>query len=407
VWRHPDFRNLWLAGAVSMVGTEVSGLAFPLTATLLLGAGPIGMGILTASRDAPSLLFGLFAGPWVDRLRRRPVLIWCDLARAAVLVSIPLAWIAGLLNLAYLSLAAFLVGTFTVFFEIAKASYLPSVLRSEELVEGNSKIEVSESLTQFVGPGIGGALIQVLSAPLAIAFDAVSFLGSALLLGRIQTPEAGEQRTATRPGIMAEAREGLRFVVAHPLLRPLVGYAATTQLCMNAVIALYVLYARELGLSPAAIGVTFMGAAPGTILGALVTGRLVGRFGVGPTMSLAAFLPGLGVLLMTWATGAPVAPVLVLTAAWFLLAVHAIYDISEVSVRQAATPDPLRGRVNASFNFAFYGVMPVGALLGGLLGATIGIPTTLLVAAAGLLLAPLWILLTPLRRLSQPPRPGE
>jgi predicted MFS family arabinose efflux permease len=124
-------------------------------------------------------------------------------------------------------------------------------------------------------------------------------------------------------------------------------------------------------------------------------------------MSLAAFLPGLGVLLMTWATGAPVAPALVLTAAWFLLAVHAIYDISEVSVRQAATPDPLRGRVNASFNVAFYGVMPVGALLGGLLGATIGIPTTTLVAAAGLLLAPLWILLTPLRRLSQPPRPGE
>jgi predicted MFS family arabinose efflux permease len=205
---------------------------------------------------------------------------------------------------------------------------------------------------------------------------------------------------------VSEAREGLRFVVSHPLLRPLVVYATTRQLCMNAVIALYVLYAKELGLSPAAIGVTFMGAAPGTILGALVTVPLGRRLGLGKAMSLAAFLPGLGVLLMPWANNAPV-PALVLTVAWFVLALSAIYDISEVSVRQAATPDRLRGRVNASFNFAFYGVMPVGALLGGLLGATIGIPATLLVAAAGLLLSPLWILLTPLRRLSQPPRPGD
>jgi hypothetical protein len=408
VWRHADFRRLWLAGAVSMFGTEVSSLAIPITAVLTLSVGPIGMGILTASGEAPSLLFGLFAGVWVDRLRRRPMLIACDVARAAVLISIPVAWVAGLLSLAYLSIAAFLVGTFTVLFEVAHASYLPTVLRSDELVEGNSKMEVAESLTQFVGPGIGGLLIQLLSAPLAIAIDAVSFVGSAVFLGRIRTAETVRPEKRTRQGILAEAGQGLRFVLAHPLLRPIMGYASSKQLCMSAVAAIYFLYAiDELGLSPAVIGVTFMGAAPGTILGALAVGPLVGRLGLGRAMSLAAFLPGLGVLMMPAASSTAVMPALALTLAWFLLALGAIYDISEVSVRQAITPDELLGRVNATRYFAFFGVMPVGALLGGLLGATVGLPATLLVAAAGLLLSPLWILLTPLRRLSQPPQPGK
>jgi predicted MFS family arabinose efflux permease len=300
------------------------------------------------------------------------------------------------------------VGSFTVFFEVAKDSYLPSVLRSDELVEANSKIEVGESLTQFVGPGIGGLLIQVLSAPLAIAVDAVSFVGSALFLRRIRTPEAPMHRAASGTGIVREAREGLRFVISHPLLRPLVGYAATEQLCMNAVLAVYVLYAiHELGLSPAVIGVTIMGAAPGTIGGALLAGRLIRRLGLGVTMSLAAFLPAVGVLLMAWASAAPVAPAVALAAAWFVLALHAVYDIGEISLRQAATPDRLRGRVNASRNFAFYGVMPIGALIGGMLGASLGIHGTLLVAAVGLLLAPLWIVLSAVRGLSQPPVAGD
>jgi MFS family permease len=404
LWRHPDFRRLWLAGTVSMLGTEVSTLAIPLTAVLTLGAGSIGLGALYASRDAPSLLFGLFAGPWVDRLRRRPVLIACDLARAAVLISIPLAWLAGLLSLVYLGVAAFLVGTLTVFFDVAHASYLPTVLRPDELIEGNSKIEVSESLTQFGGPGIGGLLIQALGAPLAIAFDAASFLGSALFLARIRVPEAGRQGGAPGAGIIAEARQGVRFVLAHPLLRPLVGYAATTQLCMSGALAMYVLYAiEELRLQPAIVGVTFMGAAPGTILGAIIAGRLVRWLGLGLTMSLSAFLPGLGVLLFPAAAATSAVPALVLVAGWFLLGLGAIYDIGEVSLRQAATPDPLRGRVNASRYFAFFGVMPVGALIGGLLGATVGIRPTLLVAAVGLLIAPLWIALSAVRRLAEPP----
>ncbi len=344
----------------------------------------------------------------MDRLRRRPVLIWCDLARAAVLISIPLAWIAGLLSLAHLVIATFLVGALTVFFDVAHASYLPTVLRSDELIEGNSKIEVGESLTQFVGPGIGGLAIQVLSAPLAVAFDAVSFVGSALFLGRIRATETDGLRDAPRQGILTEAWQGLRFVLSHPLLRPLVGYAATKQFCMSAVLALYVLYAiGELGLSPAVVGITFMGAAPGTILGAIWAGPLVRRLGLGRAMALAAFLPGLGVLLMGWATAGPIGPEFLLIVAWFVLALGAAYDIGEVSVRQAITPDQLRGRVNASFHFAFYGIMPVGALFGGLLGAGLGIRSTLLLTALGLLVAPLWIGLTAVRRLTELPSAGD
>jgi MFS family permease len=399
LWRRPDFRTFWLAGAVSLLGSEVSALAIPLTAVLVLDAGPIGMGILASVGATPPLLFGLFAGVWVDRLRRRPVLIACDLARAAVLLSIPLAWLSGLLSLGYLAAAAFLIGVFTVFFDVAQASYLPSLVRRDELVEGNSKLEVAESLTQFVGPGIGGILVQVLSAPLAVAFDALSFLVSALFLGRISAPEQPMHHEPAG-GLLTQVRQGLGFVLSHPLLRPMVGYAAVTQLCMSAALAIYLLYAvEELRLPPALVGVASMGAALGTILGATMAGALVRRVGQGLAMALAASLPGLGILTMTLAGSQLLPPLAGLVLAWLLLGLGAIYDISEVSLRQAITPDRLRGRVNATRYVAFFGVMPLGALLGGLLGATIGIRSTLLAAGLGLVLAAFWIVLSPVRRL--------
>jgi MFS family permease len=362
------------------------------------------MGVLAALGAAPPVLFGLFAGVWVDRLPRRPLLIACDLARAAVLLSIPLAWLSGLLSLGYLAAAAFVIGIFTVFFDVAQASYLPSLLRREELVEGNSKLEVAESVTQFAGPGIGGILVQVLSAPLAVAFDALSFMASALLLGRIRSQEQPVPRDPAAGGMLAQVRQGLGYVVSHPLLRPMVGYAATTQLCMSAVLAVYLLYAvEELRLPPALVGVASMGAALGTILGAGLAGAVVRRLGQGAAMAFAAFLPGVGVLTMTLAGGQILPSLAGLVLAWLLLGLGAIYDINEVSLRQAVTPDGLRGRVNATRYFAFFGVMPLGALLGGLLGTTIGIRATLLAAGIGLLLASLWIVLSPVRRLSQAP----
>jgi len=405
-WRHPGFRRLWVAYTVSTFGTEVSSLAIPLTAVLTLDAGPIGMGILGAAASAPALVFGLVAGAWVDRLRRRRILIVADVARAALLLSVPVAFVIGFLSLVYLSIIAFLVGVFTVFFDVAHSSYVPSLVRPDELVDGNSKLEVSESVTQAVGPSAGGVLVQVIGAPLAIAVDAISFAVSAVFIRAIATVEPAPQPTEPRANLLAEAGQGVRFVLGQPLLRRTAGFAATTQLCMSAVLAVYVLYlVDDLGLSPVVIGIVGIAAAPGTIVGALAASRLVGRWGLGPTMSVAAWLPGLGVVLIAVAGTVPVVAVVLLMAGWFALGLGSIYDISEVSLRQATTPDRLLGRVNATRHVAFFGVMPIGALLGGVLGAAIGLQATIVVGACGLLLAPLWIVAGPIRRLSEPAAP--
>jgi len=407
-WRRPGFRRLWAAYTVSMLGTEVSGLAIPLTAVLTLDAGPVGMGILGAAASLPALLIGLVAGVWVDRLRRRRILVVADLSRAVLLAAIPVAWAAGLLQLPFLVVVAFLVGVFNVFFDVAHSSYLPSLVPRDELVDGNSKLEVSESVTQAVGPSAAGVIIQVIGAPLAVALDAASFVASALFLGAIREVEPPPDRSTPRTHLLAEIVQGVRYVVGHPILRPIAAYASTTQLWMSAMFAVYLLYlADELGLSPVIIGVVGVAAAPETILGALLAPRLVRRWGAGRTMSAAACLPGIGVSIIAAAGEAPAATVLLLGAAWFVLGLGSIYDINEVSLRQSATPDPLRGRVNATRHVAFFGVMPVGALLGGLLGATIGLQPTILVAAVGLLLAPLWIVASPIRRVGEAPAPTE
>ena len=406
-WRHAGFRRLWSAYTVSAIGTEVSSLAIPLTAVLTLDAGPIAMGILGAAGSMPALLFGLVAGTWVDRVRRRRILLAADLARAGLLISVPIVFSLGYLSLVYLAVVAFAVGVFNVFFEVAHSSYLPSLVRPVELVDGNSKLEVSESVTQAVGPSLGGLLVQVIGAPLAIAVDAVSFALSAFFIGSIRSVERPPEPEEPRSHILSETVQGVRFVLGHPLLRATVGYATSTQLWMSAVLAVYVLYLTDdLGLSPFLIGFVGIAAAPGTILGAIAVSRVVGRFGLGRTMSVAAWLPGLGVVSIAVSGSVPGIAVALLMAGWFALGLGSIYDISEVSLRQSATPDRLLGRVNATRHVAFFGVMPVGALVGGILGAVIGLQPTIAVGAVGLLIAPLWIAAGPIRRLSEVPVAG-
>ncbi|MDQ6601536.1 MAG: MFS transporter, partial [Chloroflexota bacterium] len=257
LWRHADFLKLWAGQTVSQFGSQVTVLALPLTAALTLHANAANMGFLAAASTAPFLVFGLFAGVWVDRLRRRPILILADIARFALLALIPVLALLGALTLVDLYVIAFLVGILTLFFEVAYQSFLPAVVGRAQLVDGNSKLETTRSAAQIAGPGAAGALVQLVTAPVAIAVDAASFLVSVLFLGLIRTPEPSPARTMARRRVWAELNEGLRAVLDDPILRATMGSAGTVNMFGSLLFAVFVLYALRLGIGAGLLGVIF------------------------------------------------------------------------------------------------------------------------------------------------------
>ncbi len=401
--------KLWAGQTVSQLGSQVTGLALPLTAVLALRASPAQMGALAAVQAAPSLLVGLFAGAWVDRVRRRPLLIAADLGRGLLLLSIPLTAMLGRLEMSQVYVVAFFVGMLGVVFDVAYQSFLPSVVHADELAEGNSKLALSSSVVQISGSGVAGALVQLVSAPVAIFGDALSFIGSALFTTWIRTSELGPVRRGAESGIWAEIGEGIRIVACHPVLRSLAGRNATFNLFNNMGSAVYLLYVtRDLGIQPAMLGVVAAVVGPAPLLAATAAHRLPRRFGVGPVLAVAALLEGGGALLILAAGVRSLAalPMLVLAQAAFGLATPT-WNINQVTLRQAITPGRLLGRVNATMRFMALGLAPLGALVGGALGETIGLRPTLGVAAAGTLLASIWVLVGPVRALRETPRPLE
>jgi MFS family permease len=408
LWRHPDFVKLWSGQTISRFGSEISQLAIPLTAALVLNASPAQMGLLGAFEFAPFLLLSLFAGVWVDRVRRRPVLIVADVGRAILLGSIPAAALAGVLRIEQLYVVGLLTGVLTVFFDVAYQAYLPVLVSREHLVEGNSKLEVSRSVAQIAGPGVAGALVQLVTAPIAVVVDAISFVASVIFLLLIGAPEPAPVRHAAKDAsVWSELREGLAVVIGNPLLRSIAGCTATSNLFGNAMQAIYVLYVtRELGLQPAVIGLIYAISGPGALLGAVAAGALAKRFGLGATIMASIAVSELVNLLIPLAGG----PTLVATATLMAVAfvsglTSPIYNVNQVSLRQAITPDRLQGRMNASMRFIVWGTIPLGALLGGALGEALGIrPTIALMAVCGLA-APVWVLLSPVRQLRAQPVP--
>jgi len=399
LWRHPAFLRLWTASAISDIGSQVSALALPLIAALMLDATAWQMGLLSAAESAPTLLVGLFAGVWVDRRRRRSVMIAADLGRAALLLIVPLASVLGVLRIELLYAVALAAGALSVLFDVSHLSYLPSLVDRDRLVEGNSKLEVTASIAQVVGPAAGGVLVKLIGAPLAVLVDAASYVASALLLLAIRVAEPPPATPAARAGIAAAIGEGLRAVLTHPLLRVLAGCSATTNLFGRMFLAVYVLYmARDLGLSAVGVGAVFATGGLGSFAGALVAGPATRRFGPGPTMIGAQLVFGLTGLLVPLAVLVPRGAIAMVVAAEFTQWMSVIvYYVNAVSVRQALTPDRLRGRVNATMRFAAGGMLPIGALIGGALGTILGVPATLVVAAFGMLLAVLWLYLSPVR----------
>ena len=301
--RQPDFLKLWTAQTISQFGTQVSNLAIPVVAITLLNASTFEIGLLNVMDFLPFLLIGLVAGVWVDRLRRRPILIVGDLGRAALLLSIPIAWGLGALTIVQLYAVGFLVGCLTVFFDVAYQSYLPSLVGPEHLVDGNGKLEISRAAAQVVGPGLGGILIGLLQAPVAIVADVVSYVGSAgfvFLIRRHEPSPAGEAAGADgpRPGLRAEMTEGLRYVVTHRHLRSIAACTASSNFFSNMGFAVLMVFAlRELGMSVAAVGIAFSIGSLGALLGAFGSSRVAARLGVGPTIVVTASLSGPPLLL--------------------------------------------------------------------------------------------------------------
>lgn len=405
LWRNPGFMRYWAADSISQLGVQVSAVALPLAAALLLGASAGEMGLLSASGAAPFLLIGLFVGVWVDRVRRRPLLILADLARAALLLAVPVAWALDALSIELLYAVAFLAGIFTVIFEVAFASYLPTLVERDQLVEANGKIAASVSTAQVGGPGIAGVLVGVLSAPLAILIDAASYLASAVLMWRISAPEPPPARRVEGRKVWHEIGEGLRTVFGSPVLRALIGCSATSTLFGFMFLSVYVLYlTQDLGLGPGAVGLVFSTGGVGAVLGALIAQPAARRFGAGPAMVGAQVLCSLGGMAIPLAVAAPgIALPLVLGSEFFQWMMLVAYTVNAVSLRQALTPARLLGRVNATARFLISGSQPIGALLGGALGEAVGIRPTLIIGMLGMLAASGWVLLSPVRAIREQP----
>ena len=407
LWRHPGFLKFWTGQMISMIGSQVSLLAIPLTAVLFLKASAAQMGFLTAAGALPGLLAGLFAGAWVDKLRRRPILIAADFGRAAILALIPVAALLGLLRIEQLYLSAFLVGTLGLFFDVAQHSYLPSLIEKNKLIDGNSKLEMSRSIAEIVGPGAAGGLIELLTAPVAIAVDAVSFLASGFFIWLIKAYEPALSSSSIKENIWHEIRDGLRFVLSQPILRAMLGCLGIVHFFNSSLEAVFILFlTRDLGIGPGLLGLAFAVGGAGFLAGTLLPGLIVRKlgFGSGIMAGLLVFSSSdLLVPLLAQTLDRNLIFVVLVVAQFFFGLGLVMFNIGQVSLRQALTSDRYQGRMNATFSFIAGATVPLGGLLGGLLGESIGLRAALLLSAFGEMLGTLWLLFSPLRSLREQP----
>jgi predicted MFS family arabinose efflux permease len=404
LWRHPDFLKLWTGQTISELGSRITREGLPLTAVLVLGAQPSQMGFMTAVGAGATLLFGLLAGVWADRIRRRPIMITADLARAALLISIPIAAFAHRLSMGQLYVVTGFAGFCTVFFDVAYQSYLPSLVDRENLLEGNSKLAQSSAIAEIAGPSLTGVLVQLITAPIAILFDALSFLFSALSVWLIRKPEP-RCAPPKQQHWKQETAAGLRFIFRHPLLRPLACFSATSFFFFGFFGSLYVLYAiRELRLPPAALGVAIALGGVGSLLGASLAPRIGRRIGLGTTFIGTMLVAVVSYFLILIAHG-PLASTLPLLMIQQIAGDSAftIFNVNERTLRQSLAPDEVLGRVNAAMQLLSFGIYPLGALACGFVAQAFGMRQTLGLAVAGIALSTLWLIASPVRRLRTTP----
>jgi predicted MFS family arabinose efflux permease len=409
LWRNANFLKLWTGQTISEMGSRITREGLPLTAVLVLGAKPAEMGLLAAVGAASGLLFGLLAGVWADRFRRRPIMIAADLARAALLASIPVAAYAQRLSMIQLYVVIALAGFCTVFFDVAYQSYLPSLVKRDNLLEGNSKLAQSSAIAEIAGPSLTGVLVQLITAPIAILYDALSFLVSALSVWLIRKPEPEGNPPPSSHHFREETTAGLRFIFGHPMLRPIACYSATGFFFFGFVGSLYVLFAiRELHMPPAALGAVIAVGGAGALIGAGLAPRLGRIIGLGRTFIGSVFVVVTLYSLIVLAHGP-------LSLAVSFLAVQqlfgdmsfAVFNVNELALRQSVAPEEVLGRVNGAMQLLTRGIYPLGALAGGVLAQTVGIRETLLIGLIGVGLSSVWLIASPLRNLREIPSRGR
>lgn len=400
-----DFRRLWIGQTVSLLGSQVTFIALPLTAILLLDATALQLGFLSSLAFLPSVAFGLLVGPAIDRTFRRPLLVQVNLLRAILLMSIPITAVFGALRIEQLYVVVLANGVLAAIFDIAYFAYIPSVLGKVGLVRANARLQFGNSLAWVLGPGLGGWLVAVLTAPLAIALDAISFIVSAAGLAWIRAAEPDPRAGRSHSGLVREIRDGLEAIFGNAYLRSTLLYSTTFNLFAQAVIAIYMLFAiRELGLGPTSIGAVFALAAFGTLVGSGLAGRATHSFGLGRAIFVATLLASASFLLLGFADGPSLTALSLLTTAFFLQGVGVVMsNVLITSLRQAVTPANLRGRVSATTRTISALGLPLGALVGGVIAESVGVRSGILIGSIGLALAPLWLLFSPLLHLATLP----
>ena len=409
LWHHPDFRNLWAAQTISLIGSQVTFLALPLTAIAVLDASPAEIGVLTALGSLPALLVGLPAGAVVDRRRRRPILVGADLGRAALLALVPIAWALDALSLGLLLAVALLNGLLGLFFDVAYQALLPALLTRDRLVEGNSRLETSRTAAEIAGPGLAGWLIHVSTAPLAIAVDAASYVASALFLGRIRAQEPPPARLEAGSRLWDEIWVGVGAVFGDPRLRALAGGKGLLGLFNAMLEAVFFLFiARDLGVGPGLLGLVFAVGSVGFAVGSLLPDPVARRIGVGRATVAALALVAASDLLVPLASGSLVVVLPLLVAAQLFFGIGlTVFNVNAVSLRQSIVAGHLQGRASGTMRLMGAALVPMGALLGGVLGEVIGLRATLVVAAGGELTAAIWLWRSPLRAVRTLPVEAE
>jgi MFS family permease len=403
LWRHRDFMLLWSGQTVSEMGSAVTQLALPLTAVVLLNASTLQVGLLNAAATLAFAVIALPAGAVVDRLLKRRIMIATDAARLVIVASVPVAWAAGVLTMAQLYAVAITTGVCTVFFDVSYQSYLPALVRREHLLNANGRLGASQSFAQLAGPGLGGGLVGAFGAPGAMTADALSYLASVGSLLGIRGREEPPAIEGDRPRLRADIAEGVRFVVGHPILRKIAACTATANLFSSISVSVQVVFLiRVLHVHPAYTGLLFAISAIGGVLGGIFSGAIARRVGTARIIWVAP--------LILWAPS--ILPALAepgwrlaLYPAGFgcMLFAGVVYNVAQISYRQTLCPPRLLGRMNAAMRWIVWGTMPLGGVIGGVLGTAIGIRPTVWIALIGAWTAGLWVYFSPLRRMRDVP----